>query len=163
MIRSSMTGAVLIASLVAMAASAAPAPAADEPHHVAAAALRAMVATTKDGVVIAPVPTGAGATVLMVRRDRGGEVEVHDHLNDEFVVQAGHAVVRVGGTVSGNRQTAPGEWRGGTMEGGSFYRLSPGDVLWIPAGQPHQTLVSTGGSFSYLAFKFEAKPDPAGQ
>ena len=131
--------------------------AADEPHHVAAAELRAMVATTKDGVVTAPVPTGPGATVLMARRDRDGEVEVHERLNDEFVVQSGHAVVRVGGPVSGNRQTAPGEWRGGTMSDGSFYRLSPGDVLWIPAGQPHQVLVGKGAPFSYLAFKYEAK------
>jgi mannose-6-phosphate isomerase-like protein (cupin superfamily) len=130
---------------------------ADTPHHVQAAQLRAMVTTTKDGVISVPVPTGSAATVLMVRRDRDGEVEVHEHLNDEFVVQAGHAVVRVGGTVAGNRQTAPGEWRGGTITDGSFYHLSPGDVLWIPAGQPHQTLVSKGGSFSYLAFKFEAR------
>jgi hypothetical protein len=31
-------------------------------------------------------------------------------------------------------------------------------VLWIPAGAPHQTLVKKGASFTYLAFKFEAKP-----
>jgi mannose-6-phosphate isomerase-like protein (cupin superfamily) len=152
----SKMGGTVLAVVVTSAVSAAWA--ADAPHHVQAAQLKAMVATTKDGVIIAPVPTGPGATVLMVRRDRDGEVEVHEHLNDEFVVQAGHAVVRVGGTVSGNHQTAAGEWRGGTLEGGSFYHLSPGDVLWIPAGQPHQTLVTKGGSFSYLAFKFEAKP-----
>ena len=149
----------LAAALLAFAPGLASA-AADEPHHLTAAQLRAMVATIKDGVVSTPVPTGPGATMLMVRRDRDGEVEVHDRLNDEIVAQAGHAVVRVGATVSGNHQTAPGEWRGGTMEGGSFYNLGPGDVLWIPAGRPHQTLVAKGGAFSYLAFKFEAKPAP---
>lgn len=154
--------AVLLAVAVSLAGGVS-ASATDGPHYVPAAALRAVVATTKDGVVIAPVSTGPGATVLMVRRDRDGEVEVHEHLNDEFVVQAGHAVVRVGGTVTGNHQISPGEWRGGTMDGGSFYRMSPGDVLWIPAGQPHQALVAKGGSFSYLAFKFEAKPEPAGR
>jgi mannose-6-phosphate isomerase-like protein (cupin superfamily) len=157
MIRPSKTGGALIAALLAVAGGAA-AQAADQPHHVPAAQLRAMVTTLKDGLITAPVPTGPGATILMARRDRDGEVEVHDHLNDEFVVQAGHAVVRVGGAVTGNRQTAPGEWRGGTMTDGTFYHLSPGDVLWIPAGQPHQALVEKGGSFSYLAFKFEAKP-----
>jgi mannose-6-phosphate isomerase-like protein (cupin superfamily) len=157
MIRPSKTGGALIAVLLAIAGGGV-ARAADQPHFVQAAQLRAMVTTLKDGIITAPVPTGPGATILMVRRDRDGEVEVHEHLNDEFVVQAGHAVVRVGGAVTGNRQTAPGEWRGGTMTDGSFYHLSPGDVLWIPAGQPHQTLVEKGGSFSYLAFKFEAKP-----
>jgi mannose-6-phosphate isomerase-like protein (cupin superfamily) len=94
--------------------------------------------------------------VLAARRLKAGEVEVHDHLNDEFVVQSGHAVVRVGGRVSGNHQTAPGEWRGGAITGGHSYQLAPGDVLWIPAGSPHQ-VTPKGGAFRYLAFKFAAK------
>jgi len=134
--------------------------AADEGHYVSAAELGAMVAKTKDGLATAPVPTGPGATVLAARRDGVGEVEVHERLNDEFVVQAGHATVRVGGKVAGNRQTAPGEWRGGTITGGASYQLAPGDVLWIPAGSPHQ-VTPKGGTFRYLAFKFEAKPAPA--
>lgn len=151
-----MTKTLMIAAAFALAAGLANA--ADEPHHLSAAQLAAMVVNAKGVVTTTPVPTGPGATVLMVRRHGAGEVEVHDHLNDEFVVRAGHAVVRVGGTVAGNRQTAPGEWRGGEITGGNFYRLSPGDVLWIPAGQPHQTLVGKGAAFDYLAIKFEAKP-----
>jgi mannose-6-phosphate isomerase-like protein (cupin superfamily) len=131
---------------------------AGEGSYVSAAELRAMVARLTDGLTSVAVPTGPGATVLVVRRDRDGEVEVHTRLNDEFVVQQGHASVRVGGQVTGNRETAPGEWRGGTIKGGRTYQLSPGDVLWIPAGAPHQALVPKGGSFSYLAFKFAAKP-----
>jgi mannose-6-phosphate isomerase-like protein (cupin superfamily) len=96
--------------------------------------------------------------MLIVRRDADGQVEVHTRLNDEFVVQAGRATVLVGGRVSGNKEIAPGEWRGGTVVGAKSYRLGPGDVLWIPAGAPHQTLVKIGASFTYLAFKFEAKP-----
>jgi mannose-6-phosphate isomerase-like protein (cupin superfamily) len=143
---------------LAIAAGAAAARAADAPRHLTSAQLSALVATAKGALTTAPVPTGPGATILMVRRDGDGEVELHERLNDEFVVRAGHAVVRVGGTVAGNRQTAPGEWRGGTMSGGSLYHLGPGDVLWIPAGQPHQTLADKGRPFDYLAFKFEAKP-----
>ena len=140
--------------LAAMATAAA----ADQAHRVTDAEVAAMVATLKDGVATAPLPTGPGAIVLAARRDRDGEVEVHERLNDELVVRSGHAVFRVGGKVSGNRQTAPGEWRGGTIDGGDLYRLGPGDVLWIPAGTPHQALVGKGSSFSYLAVKFEAKP-----
>ena len=131
--------------------------AADQAHRVTDAEVTAMVATLKDGVATAPLPTGPGAIVLAARRDRDGEVEVHEHLNDELVVRSGHAVFRVGGTVAGNRQIGPGEWRGGVIAGGDLYRLGPGDTLWIPAGQPHQALVGKGGSFSYLAVKFEAK------
>ncbi|HEY2359002.1 MAG TPA: AraC family ligand binding domain-containing protein [Phenylobacterium sp.] len=150
----------LAASLAVGFAAPARAQEPDEGHYVSAAELGAMVAKTKDGFATAPVPTGPGATVLAARRDGVGEVEVHEHLNDEFVVQAGHATVRVGGKVAGNRQTAPGEWRGGTVTGGHSYQLAPGDVLWIPAGSPHQ-VTPKGGTFRYLAFKFEAKSAPA--
>ncbi|MFL5296464.1 MAG: hypothetical protein ACJ798_08805 [Phenylobacterium sp.] len=144
-------------AVLSLSAPAAAAQAAPQGVYVPAAQIAALVAKTKDGVATAPVPTGPGTTLLAARRDGDGQVEVHDHLNDEFVVQAGHATVLVGGTVSGNRQTAPGEWRGGKIAGAKAYALGPGDVLWIPAGAPHQTLVPKGGSFSYLAFKFEAK------
>jgi mannose-6-phosphate isomerase-like protein (cupin superfamily) len=123
--------------------------------YVSAAELMALTAHPKDGVATAPAPTGPGTTVLAARRDGPGEVELHSRLNDQFVVQAGHASVRVGGTVAGNRQTAPGEFRGGTITGGRDYELGPGDILWIPAGAPHQ-VTPQGGTFRYLAFKFEA-------
>jgi mannose-6-phosphate isomerase-like protein (cupin superfamily) len=94
---------------------------------------------------------------LAAHRDADGQVEVHTRLNDEFVVLSGHATVLVGGRVEGNKETAPGEWRGGKISGAKSYAMGPGDVLWIPAGAPHQSLVPKGGDFRYLAFKFEAK------
>lgn len=149
---------ILLAAAVALAGLATRALAADQARRVTGAEITAMVATLKDGLATAPLPTGPGAVVLAARRDRDGEVEVHEHLNDELVIRSGHAVFRVGGTVAGNRQTAPGEWRGGTITGGDLYRMGPGDVLWIPAGMPHQALVDKGDPLSYLAIKFEAKP-----
>ncbi len=141
-----MTGGVVSAS----------AQAPDEGHYLSAAALAKLPGKTKDGLATTPLPTGPGATVLAAKRDAPGLVELHEHQNDEFVVQAGHAIVRVGGKVTGNHQTAPGEWRGGTIEGGHAYQMAPGDVLWIPAGAPHQ-VTPKGGAFRYLAIKFDAK------
>jgi mannose-6-phosphate isomerase-like protein (cupin superfamily) len=147
----------LIAGVAALAGAAA-AQAPDEGRLMTAAQLRAAVAKTgPGGSVNAPVPTGPGATVLAVKRDATGEVEVHTKLNDEFVVLDGHASVRVGGKLEGARETAPGEWRGGTISGGHSYELAPGDVLWIPAGAPHQVLATKAAPFLYLAVKFEAK------
>ncbi|MGZ6015495.1 MAG: AraC family ligand binding domain-containing protein, partial [Phenylobacterium sp.] len=122
-----------------------------------ASQLAALVAKTKDGIATAPVPSGPGTTMLAAHRTADGQVEVHLKLNDEFVVQSGHATVLVGGKVEGAKETAPGEWRGGKVTGAKAYQLGPGDVLWIPAGAPHQALVPKGGDFRYLAFKFEAK------
>lgn len=145
-------GGVLAVGLATSAAAQTP----DEGRYVSAAELRAMVAKTRNGVATAAVPTGPGGAVLVARRETKGEVEVHEHLNDEFVAQAGHATVRVGGKLTGQRQTMPGEWRGGAIAGGRVYQLAPGDVLWIPAGAPHQ-VTPKGGPFSYLAVKFPAK------
>jgi mannose-6-phosphate isomerase-like protein (cupin superfamily) len=148
---------VLVAGLW-LIAGAALAQAPDEGRYVSAADLAASVAKVgPSGSINAPVPTGPGAIVLVVRREAMGEVEVHDKMNDEFVVQSGHAQVLVGGKVVGARQTAPGEWRGGVVTGGRTYDLGPGDVLWIPAGSPHQVLAPKAGPFLYLAVKFEAK------
>lgn len=129
---------------------------AGEGVYVPASQISALVTKTTDGVATAQVPTGPGTILLAARRTADGLVEVHTKLNDEFVVQSGRAKVLVGGKVEGNRETAPGEWRGGKVTGARAYALGPGDVLWIPAGAPHQTLVPKGGSFSYLAFKFDA-------
>ncbi len=116
--------------------------------------LEAQVARTTDGLATHPVPTGPdGPTVLIVRRDRPGEVEMHETQNDVFVAHAGRATVLVGGVQTGQRQTAPHEWRGGTLSGATSYPMATGDVLFIPAGLPHQVVVRKGGTFSYLAFK----------
>jgi mannose-6-phosphate isomerase-like protein (cupin superfamily) len=143
-----------VAVLMAWTADAQPA---GEGVYVPAAKIAASTAKTKDGLATAPVATGPGTTILAAHRDADGQVEVHTRLNDEFVVLAGHATVLVGGKVEGNKETAPGEWRGGKISGGKSYALGPGDVLWIPAGTPHQSLVPKGGDFRYLTFKFEAK------
>jgi mannose-6-phosphate isomerase-like protein (cupin superfamily) len=120
--------------------------------HRSGAELRAAVAHTKDGLLVSPLPTGT-ATVVMVRRERTGEIELHKGQNDVFVAHDGHATVIIGETVTGNREVSPGEWRGGTMTGGKPYPMAPGDVLWIPAGLPHQ-VVPTAGGFNYVAFKY---------
>jgi mannose-6-phosphate isomerase-like protein (cupin superfamily) len=149
----------LIAGLVVLA-SAARAQPAGEGVYVPAAKIASSVAKTKDGLASAPVATGPGTTIVAAHRDADGQVEVHKALNDEFVVLSGHATVLVGGMVEGSQETAPGEWRGGRISGAKAYAMGPGDVLWIPAGAPHKSLVPKGGDFRYLAFKFAAKPAP---
>ena len=126
----------------------------DQPRYVASKDLSAMLA---NGALSAPAPTGPGAIVLIARRDKTGDVEIHTKLNDELVARSGHASVLIGDKVEGAKETAPNELRGGTIVGGKAYELAPGDVLWIPAGLGHQVIVPKGGSFEYLAVKFEAK------
>ncbi|HEY6923070.1 MAG TPA: hypothetical protein VI653_06355 [Steroidobacteraceae bacterium] len=103
------------------------------------------------------IPGVTGRQVLMIRRDESGEAEIHTELDDTIIVERGTARFRVGGTITGNHQTAPTEWRGGTLTGWREYTLAAGDLLLIPAGVPHQALV-TSGTFSYLTIKTAHAP-----
>jgi hypothetical protein len=81
---------------------------------------------------------------LAVRREGGGQAELHEHWADLFVVQSGSATLLVGGTIPNGKTTAPGEIRGSTIQGGDPQRLSPGDIVHIPAKTPHQFLFDPG-------------------
>lgn len=141
------------AGLLALATAASAAEGAPA-YRRSAAELEAMVATPVDGFAKGELPMavgGPGAVVL--RRTRSGEAEVHDNLSDLFLVQSGRATIVVGGTVAGNREVAPGEWRGGAITGATEHEVGPGDVVWIPAGAPHRVVVPAGGDFRYIVVK----------
>ena len=149
-----MKAAITAALAVMSLGGAAAAQGADQPRFVTAKGLNALVAKITNGLASTPVPTGSNAVVLMTARDRDGEVEVHTKLADELIMREGHARLRVGGTVTGQRQTAPNEFRGGTLTGDTVYDVNPGDVIYIPVGMPHQMLVPAGATVTYRAVKF---------
>jgi mannose-6-phosphate isomerase-like protein (cupin superfamily) len=101
--------------------------------------------------------TNGPLSTLLLRRDTTGLAEVHADWSDVFIVQAGSAMVLHGGSVTGGSTTAPGELRGGRIVGGKLQSIGPGDVLIIPAGVPHQVVVTPRTSITYLVVK-TAKP-----
>lgn len=144
---------VCLSLLLGMSATAAGAQVAP-PFKLSSSEIDRMVAEAARGAALGSVPTGErGPKVVVLRRTKSGEAEVHEGLHDLFIVRSGRATVTIGGTIAGNRQTSPGEWRGGTISGGTKFEVEPGDVLWIPAGLPHQVLLSDNGEVSYLALK----------
>ena len=98
-----------------------------------------------------------GLSNMISRRDTSGVHERHEAFTDIFVVQRGRARLLYGGTVEGERPSSPGEWRGGTIRGGTETEIKPGDIVVIPAGVPHHLLLQPGESFYYFVFKV-AKP-----
>ena len=98
------------------------------------------------------VPSSPGYKVLMIRRDKTGDVEVHTEMNDTIIIERGHGKFLIGGRVTGNRLVRPNEWRGGVISGAHEYDVSAGDLLLIPAGVPHQAVI-TSGPFTYLTIK----------
>ena len=90
----------------------------------------------------------------MVHREGGnGIAEMHDAWADLYVVSTGTGTLVVGGTIPGGKITAPGETRGPSIEGGAKQKLSPGDIVHIPAKTPHNVLVDPGAQITYFIFK----------
>ncbi len=87
------------------------------------------------------VATWGNHALLAIRREGDGEAEVHDTQVDVIFVTSGEGTLIVGGTVVDPRSSGPGEIRGKSIKGGVSKKMSPGDVIHIPAKVPHQMLV----------------------
>jgi mannose-6-phosphate isomerase-like protein (cupin superfamily) len=93
-------------------------------------------------------------TMLAFRQSSGGG-ELHQNFADIFYILDGRATVVTGGTLVDEKTTGPGEIRGKSVEGGTRQDVKAGDVIHIPAGMPHQTLVAPGNSVTYFVVKVE--------
>lgn len=93
--------------------------------------------------------------VMLSFRNRNGEAEVHERFADLFLVLSGTATLVTGGTVANARLTAPGETRGESIIEGSPQELRQGDVIHVPAGTPHQFLVSAEKTVTCMVLKIQ--------
>jgi mannose-6-phosphate isomerase-like protein (cupin superfamily) len=91
-------------------------------------------------------------------RSRDGEAELHENFADVFYVLDGRATLVTGGTVVNARRIGPGEMRGSSVEGGTRQDLRAGDVAHVPAGLPHQMLVTGENTVTSLVMKIQEKP-----
>lgn len=147
---------LLLAAFCLLAPGAARAQAADSVLYLSATSLReavAPVAGEPERSMSGRMVADRGYTVIALRRTADGEAEIHSEWDDVILVQGGTATLLHGGSVDGDRETAPGERRGGTIGGGTRQALAPGDVVLVPAGTPHQVLVPAGGAIRYLVVK----------
>jgi mannose-6-phosphate isomerase-like protein (cupin superfamily) len=122
----------LVPLVLAAALAADPAPQAAQVVHLTSADVKARTAGG-DPLLL----TAEGYKVMLSTRTGGGEAEVHATDTDVFYVSAGTATFVTGGTVAGAKETAPGETRGPSIQGGVTKTIAAGDVLVIPAGTPH--------------------------
>jgi mannose-6-phosphate isomerase-like protein (cupin superfamily) len=88
-------------------------------------------------------------------RTEPGEVEYHEHAVDVMHVVEGNATVLTGGEMIEPREVGPGELRAPSVEGAQAHELTPGDVLAIPNGVPHQ-FTSVSDPFRYFVVKVDA-------
>ena len=93
----------------------------------------------------------------ILRRDGSGAGELHQNWTDIFVVQGGEATILYGGSIEDAKDTGNGEIRGPRHVGGKSQKVSAGDVLVMPPGVAHQTIVESGKLFFVLIVKVQRK------
>ena len=103
-----------------------------------------------------PIESDPGLVVLAQRRE-AGPVEYHDHTNHVFVMVEGEATLVVGGTMVDPKRTAPDQLRAPSLEGGTTYHLSKGDVITIPAKTPHWFKEVPTKTVAYYAVNIESE------
>ena len=96
---------------------------------------------------------GNNAKAQISHREGNGEAEVHEMVQDFFVVESGEATLVVGGQVVSPHQSAANELRGASIKGGESKKLGAGDIVCIPAKMPHQLQVADGKQFTYFVIK----------
>ncbi len=96
-------------------------------------------------------------STMIAHREGSGQVEIHEHMADVFVVQSGEATLVVGGEAENAKTIEPGELRGSSIRGGQRQQLGAGDIVHIPARVPHQVLVDPGKQFTYFVLKVQSE------
>ena len=94
-----------------------------------------------------------GHYTMLAVRNHTGSAEVHEKEADYFIVEKGGGVLITGGKVVNPHVQKAGEIRGTSIEGGERHALGLGDVVHIPAGEPHQLLIKDGEPISYFVIK----------
>lgn len=92
------------------------------------------------------------AIKLSVRTASGG-AEVHTQYDDIFFVTDGKAELITGGTVVHAITDNDGETKGSGIQNGNSQTIAKGDVVHIPAGTPHQLILSPGSIYSCIVIK----------
>ena len=99
-----------------------------------------------------PLAPGEAYRVQTGRRTANGNIEIHEKETDIFYVMDGSATLIAGGTAVEPKTTRPGQMTAKDIMNGRTYNLKKGDIVVIPAGQPHW-FKQVNGFINYLTVK----------
>jgi len=99
-----------------------------------------------------PLVPGEAYRVQTDRRTANGNIEIHEKETDIFYVMDGSATLIAGGTAVEPKATRPGQMTAKDIMNGQTYNLKKGDIVVIPAGQPHW-FKQVNGFINYLTVK----------
>ena len=98
---------------------------------------------------------GENGLIVLANRRGAGEVEVHENTNHVFIIVEGEATFVTGGTMVEPKNTAPGQIRAKSVNGGQTYHLTKGDVITVPAKTPHWFKEVSTQTIAYYAINTE--------
>jgi mannose-6-phosphate isomerase-like protein (cupin superfamily) len=75
--------------------------------------------------------------IVLAQHRTSGPAEYHDKTNPVFIMVDGEATFVVGGKEVDPKRTAADQMRAPSLEGGTTYHLTKGDVITIPAKTWH--------------------------
>jgi mannose-6-phosphate isomerase-like protein (cupin superfamily) len=150
----------LLCPMTSVAAQAAELPLSTDVRIIPATHLSAIADSMPGAVSSRQLARFPGLSGMIARRDSAGVPERHERFTDVFFVERGAARLRYGGSTDDAHEISAGEWRGGTIRRGMEADLHAGDVVVIPAGIPHQMLLSAGQRIDYVALKVPKDSTP---
>ena len=121
-----------------------------------AAELLAQAKTVQYGIASKVYITRPESAVQMAVRVKSGQGEWHHDDADILIGVEGSAQIMLGGEIVNGKETAPGEIRGDSVQGGTTQAFNAGDVIRIEPQVAHQVLLAPGTTFRYLAVKVKA-------
>ena len=118
------------------------------------AQLADLVAQAKPTGSAGPVIASYGNLGLMLSvRTKSGVGELHQKFDDLMIVEEGSATLVTGGSLVDPKPGDNGEVRGTSVRGGTSKTIGAGDVVIVPAGMPHQILLTPGMVYKSMVAK----------
>jgi len=95
--------------------------------------------------------------IILNARANVGETrpEAHRDWHDASLYLTGANAIAVGDRLEGAQEKEPGngEWRAGTIVNERTIQLKPGDLLFVPAGVPHQNHLEPKTAFAVMKIR----------
>lgn len=99
-----------------------------------------------------------GHSVYLVLRGKTDTPELHETESDVQITIRGSATSVVGGKLVDAKKLPRKQQRGTAIEGGKHRELTPGAMMHIPPGIPHQLLIDPQEPYLYLLIKIDEEP-----
>jgi len=103
-----------------------------------------------------------GYCLMLMVLLRTGEAVVHEACAHILTVLDGHASLVTGGTLERPKRVGPDETRGSAINGGVSRELRAGDLVHLPAGIPHQLLLTGDKTLSCMVVRLKEFDEPQG-